>query len=49
MPKDNNDIEKLTISGEVDAMIALDVKDKRLTSLIPDTPEAAQAWYAKNG
>ncbi len=49
LPKDNNDIEKLTMSGEVDAMIALDVKDKRLTSLIPDTPEAAQAWYAKNG
>jgi 4,5-dihydroxyphthalate decarboxylase len=49
LPKDNNDIEKLTMSGEVDAMIALDVKDKRLVSLIPDTPEMAQAWYASNG
>src|SRR6478752_5401652 len=44
LPKDNNDIEKLTMSGEVDAMIALDVKDKRLTSLVPDTPETTQAW-----
>lgn len=49
LPKDNNDIEKLTMSGEVDAMVALDVKDKRLVSLIPDTPEMAQAWYATNG
>lgn len=49
LPADNNDIEKLTLSGEVDAMVALDVKDKRLTSLIPDTPEMARAWHAKNG
>lgn len=49
LPKDNNDIEKLTMTGEVDAMIALDVKDKRLTSLIPDTPEMARQWYATNG
>lgn len=49
LPADNNDIEKLTMSGEVDAMMALDVKDKRLTSLIPDTPETARTWHAKNG
>lgn len=45
----SSDIEALTMAGEVDAMVALDVKDKRLTSLIPDTPEQARAWYAKNG
>lgn len=49
LPKDNNDIEKLTLSGEVDAMIALEVKDKRLKSLIPDTPEMARTWHAKHG
>lgn len=49
LPKDNNDIEKLTMTGEVDAMVALKVRDTRLKSLIPDTAEQARAWHAKHG
>lgn len=49
LPAGNNDIEKLAVTGEVDAMVALKVADKRLVSILPDTADAARAWHANNG